>query len=952
MKLQNSRNTSVLLIFALLVLFSGVFIFSQQTILLDEDAAAASFYIHRIKKKVKSAIGTKEDPRARARYEYERLRNPYTGKIPDNIREKELAFSAKLPRNFSLLRYKNSNPAARQLISDWTQRGPFNVAGRTRALGIDVADENTILAGGVSGGMWRSTDSGNSWEKTTEPEMLHSVTTLAQDTRPGKRNIWYHGSGELEGNSAAAPAANYRGNGIYKSTDNGVSWRILPSTQTTDVTTFNNVFQWNWRVATNPANATRDELFVATIGGIQRSVDGGNTWTNALGTNSATQSNNYSRYTDLAISRQGVKYATMSQATTSGTGNSPQMGIFRSVDGVTWTDITPTSFPAVYERIVLDIAPSNENIVYFLAYTPGNGRFDTSLWKYTYVAGNGAGVGGIWEDRSANVPGFGGRVGDYDPQGNYNMLIKVKPDNPNQVYVGGTNLYMSTNGYATNAQTRWVGGYLPNVDKYPNHHPDQHALEFYPSNPNRMISGHDGGLSRTENNSSPDSIRYESLNRGYITTQIHGIAINLTEADNDLLAGFQDNGSWASQTNNGLSPWEDILFGDGATAAITRNSWIVSAQEGFIIRFAFGNNNEFLGYSRLDPEGITGYEFINPYVLDPNNQYVMYLPKGDSLYRNSDISAIPLSKDDLNEETPNWRVIATVEATVAQRITAVAVSTQPANIVYFGTNNGKMFKLTNPAAATPVTTPITGTNFPPGYISCVAINPADANEVIVSFSNYGVVSLFRTTDGGTTWAPIAGNLEQNPDGSGNGPSTRWVSILPGKNGSRTKYFVGTSTGLYATSTLQSNQTRWLKEGQTSIGNVPVDMVLSRSVDNLVVAGTHGNGVYSVNYNVEIENETPVGTQLAVKIYQSSFAPGQAATIEYSLPQDDRATVKIYNVAGQLIKTLRDEDQAAGIYSVLWDGRNGAGSQVASGIYLYTVATNNDLKSGKLLFVNQ
>lgn len=947
---KNSPGQFILLLLSLLIIFSGIFLYSQTTILLNKDAATASFYIHQIKKKVKSAIGTKEDPKARARYEFERLRNPFTGKVPENIREKELAFSQKLPRNFALLRYKNNNPTARQLISDWNQRGPFNVAGRTRALAIDASDENNILAGGVSGGMWRSTDGGTSWTKTTDPNMLHSVTTIAQDTRPGKRHIWYHGSGELEGNSAAAPFANYRGNGIYKSTDNGMSWQILPATQTSDVTSFNNVYQWNWRLATNPVNIAQDEVYAATIGGVQRSLDGGSTWANVLGTNSASQSNNYSRYTDIAISSQGVRYATMSQATTSGTGSSPKKGIFRSADGITWTDITPNGFPEVYERIVLSIAPSNEKIVYFLAHTPGFGKLNASIWKYTYVSGNGSGAGGSWENRSANVPDFRREIGDFNSQGNYNMVIQVKPDNPDQVFIGGTNLYVSTNGFATSAQTRWIGGYLENVDPYPNHHPDQHALVFYPSDPNRMLSGHDGGLSRTANVNTPDSVRYESLNRGYITTQAHGIAINLTEADNDLVGGFQDNGSWVAQHASATAAWDDLLFGDGAYAAVTKNSWIVSAQEGFIIRFAFSNANEFLGYARLDPQEVTGYDFVNPYLIDPNNQYVMYLPKGDTLYRNSNIAAIPVSKDGLGEERPNWSIIATVDAADARRITAAAVSTQPANIVYFGTNNGKLFKLTNPGAANPVKTAITGANFPPGYISCIAINPADANEVIVSFSNYGVVSLFQTKDGGTTWTAIAGNLEQNPDGSGNGPSTRWVTILPSQNGGKTKYFVGTSTGLYAASTLQGNQTTWLKEGQTSIGNVPVDMVLSRAVDNLVVVGTHGNGVFSVNYNVDIENEAIKTGQMAVKVYNSPFTSAQPTTIEYTIPDDSRVTIRIYDVAGRLITTLLDGPRLTGTDAVQWNGRSAAGTQVQSGVYIYTVATDTDLKSGKLLFL--
>ncbi|MDQ3290574.1 MAG: T9SS type A sorting domain-containing protein, partial [Bacteroidota bacterium] len=326
-------------------------------------------------------------------------------------------------------------------------------------------------------------------------------------------------------------------------------------------------------------------------------------------------------------------------------------------------------------------------------------------------------------------------------------------------------------------------------------------------------------------------------------------------------------------------------------------------------------------------------------------------PKGDTLYRNSDISAIPLSKDDLNEETPNWRIISAVERSQARRITAVAVSKEPADIVYFGTDNGKLFKLTNPGAATPTRTTVTGTNFPPGYISCIAVNPTNANEVIVTFSNYGVISLFQTKDGGTTWTPVAGNLEQKPDGSGNGPSTRWVSILPSAIGGQTKYFVGTSTGLYATANLQGEQTVWLKEGQTTIGDVPVDMVLSRAVDNLVAVGTHGNGVYTVNYNVDIEAPT-AANQITVKAYPSPFSETKPITIEYTIPRESRVIIKIYDIAGRLITTLLDENKQPGTNVVQWNGRSSIGGQVHRGIYLYTVATANDMESGKVLFLGE
>ena len=125
-----------------------------------------------------------ESPKERIEWEIQRLADPVTGNIPNNIRQKELLFAKNLPKSKSFNK------------SNWLHRGPYNVGGRTRALCLDVLDENTILAGGASGGMFRSTDGGQSWTMTTEPSQEHRISCLTQDRRPGKENVWYFGTGE------------------------------------------------------------------------------------------------------------------------------------------------------------------------------------------------------------------------------------------------------------------------------------------------------------------------------------------------------------------------------------------------------------------------------------------------------------------------------------------------------------------------------------------------------------------------------------------------------------------------------------------------------------------------------------------------------------------------------------------------------------------------------------
>lgn len=120
-----------------------------------------------------------------AEYTFEKTRNPFTNSIPSDQKAKELEFAKKLPKK---------DPEKGQ---DWDWRGPDNIGGRMLCLTFDIEDENIILAGSASGGMWRSVDQGQEWAKVTAPNVEQSATCVAQDTRTGKSETWYYGTGEL-----------------------------------------------------------------------------------------------------------------------------------------------------------------------------------------------------------------------------------------------------------------------------------------------------------------------------------------------------------------------------------------------------------------------------------------------------------------------------------------------------------------------------------------------------------------------------------------------------------------------------------------------------------------------------------------------------------------------------------------------------------------------------------
>jgi len=811
-----------------------------------------------------SGIGTDEDPFARLRYRWMRLRDPETGRIPDGIRAKELAFA------------KGLKQTPRPKATSWAPRGPANVGGRSRAVSYDRTDTSgeTILAAGVSGGMWRTTDGGQTWTRTFTKSQRPNVTTVVQDPRSGKGDVWYAGTGELNGSASnAARNAFYRGDGIYKSTDGGQTWAQLSST-TSEETDFDSVFDYIYRVRVDPSNGTQDEVYAATYGGIQRSTDGGSSWSTVLSGLSGDQTST----TDLAITSGGVVYATMSS-------DGDTRGLYRSVDGTTWTEITPSGWPTgqnTYFRTVVGVNPSDESEVWFLSHAPGYGpvgadgqgdRIGHILWRYDADAT----AGSRWTDFSDYLPTRGDDkdnvddnkvTGDFNSQQGYDLLVAVHPNDPSKVFVGGRNLWrLDVSGTADGADT-WIGGYTYQNDSFASynpsgsdpHHPDQHTLAFHPSDDDAMLVGSDGGVHETTNNleAGDGGVTYTSLNDGYITTQFYQVCLNSNASDPTIMGGMQDNGTWSVRTTSSSNDWNRQLSGDGAECEITDATgdgkvWYLSTQNGEVVQATFDSDYNLTSTGSAVPPGASGQLFVHPYEVDPADPTIMYYPGGRSLWRNADIESTPSSGwTELSDATPSGYVITSVRASISNS----------EHVLYYGAIDAdgdntaepaRLFRVDN-ASSVPASNftrnelPSSGaTTFPDGgYVSDIAVDPRDSDKVMVAISNYEVTSLFYSSDGGQSWTNVEGNL-----GGSTGPSVRSVEILPQPALSQTTYYAATSVGLYSTTSLSSTAT-WTQEGGGSIGNVVVEDVEARNEDGFVLAGTHGNGVYSSAVTVPVE----------------------------------------------------------------------------------------------------
>jgi hypothetical protein len=933
----------------ILLSFTFVTIFVVQPASLHHDSTASvaeSFVSIPAIEPQESAIGSKEDPTARLDYERTMVVDPATGEIPTDIRRKEYRFAQRLPKKGRSTQLKTGETQA----TTWRSLGPFNFGGRTRALAIDVSDEDVILAGGVSGGMWRSEDGGDSWTKTTVPASIHSVSCIVQDQRPGKTNIWYYGTGEFTSNSASKKAAPFRGDGVFKSTDGGKTWQQLASTAEGVNNNYNSQFQYVHSLLINNGNQLDDEIFLAAVGAIFRSKDGGQSWHLALGTrvNSTPDTDlntaSISSYTEIAQASDGNYYAVLSAATLQNT--SRDRGVFRSANGEDWVRITPPFWPRNDARTLIEPSSTNPNVVYFSINADSE-----ALLKFTYLSGDGNQTRGIWQNLSDNIPAFGGRVGDYNSQSSYNMVLEVHPDNGEVVYLGGTNLYRSTDGFSSTANTDWIGGYdtTNDVSVFPNHFVDQHALAFFPSNPDRMLSSNDGGVFVTEDNTRTLPT-WRSLNSGFVTAQFYTVGLDEFGSVGDVMGGLQDNGSLIANKPLDVTSWNRLLTGDGGYSAITRNSgfYYASFQYGRIYRFTLNQNKQIQTFARVDPLGSGGQGlllFINPFVLAPENQHIMYFA-GDFIWRNLNTSQIRLFKN--YKTSTNWEKMS--ETRIEQGIcTALAASYNPSGTLVYGTSHGQLFRIDQANKPEYAVVDITSPEFPSlAYVASIAIDRRNSEQVVVAFSNYNVKSLFFSRDGGDTFENISGNLEENPDGSGSGPSVRWVEIVS-KNDGSSAYFAGTSTGVYSTADLSGPETEWQQEGGDVFGNVLVPMIRYFSADGTVVAATHGNGMYATQLDDVWKTEVAGNTSefLVNSPYPNPFSSEVA--IPFTIPDDGLVVATIYNAMGANIKTVVAASQFEGENVIFWDGTDDGGSYVASGTYYCKLDYNNQTMGKRLLY---
>lgn len=731
----------------------------------------------------------------------------------------------------------------------WTERGPNNIGGRTRALIFDLNDAvngyKKVWAGGVGGGLWYCNDitaATPTWNKINDFLDNIAITSIVQN--PLNTQEMYVGTGEGWTNLDAI-----RGLGIYKTSDGGATWTRLTSTA-------NFSYVNKLMIDKNGALYAAVRKYYGTDAeGIQKSTDGGATWTEVLGSAIFGSS---ARGADLECAANGDIYATLGIQDNGGiylsdyTTNAANTG-----NAGTWVNITPNasgsiSTPANYwYRIELASAPSNSTILYAL-FQGYNNNNCTSIQQYNKTTNT-------WSVKTVpNTNNQGTLTNFTNSQAWYDLIAAVDPNNANTLYIAGLDALRSTDGGSSWTQmTVWSLAGVSGFSSSQNVHADQHAIIYAPGNSSRALWGTDGGVFYTSNaDVAASKPTYTGKNNGYNVTQYYSCALHPTNT-NYFLAGAQDNGTHKF-TSTGINSVSTASGGDGMLCHIDQDNPSVQIT-------AYVYNNYYIstdGGSTFNPRSFNSNGgFVNPTDYDKASKKLYGGNTAGSYFRWEDPSTG-------GSTTTSVSVSAFGTAT----ITHVLASPLTANRIYFGLSNGSVVRVDGANSGNSKTGVVikSGT----GSVSCVTIDPGNEDHIIVTYSNYGVSHVFETINGtqaSPTWTNISGDLPDMP--------VRWALFDPR---SSSAVLLATELGVWSTDNLSGSATDW-QPTNTGLANVRVDMLKYRSSDRTIAAATHGRGLFTAvvpNVTTPDVNFTTGSTSL---IENNAVTTGCRKYKDYTVP---------------------------------------------------------------------
>ena len=769
----------------------------------------------------------KENPGARAEFEYQMTKDPKTGLVPRNELEKSRSIMTQMIKLMAPI----PNIA-------WTERGPNNIGGRTRAIMFDPNDitKKKVWAGGVAGGLWYNTDITNAntaWTKIDDFWDNIAIGDITYD--PSNPQIMYVGTGERGGSGATSNTggSGSGGNGIWKTTNGGTSWTRLAST-TPDYVTF--TLASGWREVFKIIVNAQGHIFVLNYIGVFRSIDGGTSWNALTGTN-APPANGANKISDIELGSDGILYVAEGTPSTA-------VKMYKSTDNtISNFDLITPAGTFANGRVEIALAPSTSGASQVI-YAVSAGNEDNT--KFFLKSDN---AGTSWT--AMTVPKYddlgGGEKEFVGNQGWYDLILGTHATDPLKLYAAGIGFSVSVNGGST-----WLPklGYAALGAMM---HVDNHAFAARPGFPNEAIFGNDGGVYYASNwgNSGPTTYpTFQKRNKGYNVTQFFSVDINSIANNGSIIAGAQDNGTQTlTSASNTLAVGSgfEINSGDGGLAFIDKlDSTIVISNYTNVtpkLNKAGPINNSCTNiqcnWVEMQPQFSNRGQFINPCDYDSQNHTLWH---NNTLAGEEDTKII---RYHITGSSPNHAyTTSTVSITGAGalNISFLKLGKIQGNL-FLGTGEGDVYKITginvagNQTLATITKIMDKGTTAL-GNVSSLDFGTTE-NTIIVTKSNYNIKSVFYTTDGGTTWI----SKDEVGQGLTNIP-IRYALINPVDT---KQVLLATELGVWSTSDITAENPQWAPTN-TTLAHVRCDMLKFRASDNTVVVGTHGRGVFSTKLN--------------------------------------------------------------------------------------------------------
>ena len=655
--------------------------------------------------------------------------------------------------------------------SGWEEVGPVqlpsngtgqpNGLGRINALGFHPTDPNTFYAGAPAGGLWKTTDGGSTWSSNTDQLATLGVSAIVVDH--SNPNVVYFGSGDRDAGDAP-------GLGVYKSTDAGATW------------TQSNSGMGNRTVGELVMDPNNNSILIAaTNGGVYRSTNGGSSWSQSISGN----------FKDLKLhpTNSSIVYAT--------TGGN----LYKSTNNGVSFSLSMTGIPSGKSRLVIGVTPASPNTVYILA---AQGSVYGGLFKSTD-----SGATFSTQSTTPNIMDYSTNGSGTSGQAWYDMCIAVNPTNSSEVYVGGINIFKSTNSGSTWAiNAHWVGsGGADDI------HADQHILRYSPAG--KLYSGNDGGVYHkgTSNETWTD------ISSGLAIAQCYKLGQSQTDVDR-VIVGYQDNGTGIYDNGN----WRTEIGGDGMESAIdyTNSAYMYGELYYGAIRRSTNNGYSFFNIAGNGVNGITeSGAWVTPYVLhetDPNTMFVGYR----DIWRSTNVKASSSSSVSWTEISTNLGGSGT--------FSVLEHNEANGNILY-AAKGSALYKSENVMAASVTWSTLSV----PGSGSILSIETSELDENIVYVARG--TRVYKSTNKGSSWTDISSNIAN----SQNKTSLVYAPMSIGRG-----LYVSTDYGVFFK---PENETDWINYSQglpnyAKIKEIELYEDNSGNNNHKIRAASYGRGLWS------------------------------------------------------------------------------------------------------------